>query len=140
MILNNLLQIFIGFGAGIVVGGGFVAFITVLNIIPRLTQLTETYYLIKVYSAAIILGLLFGTVLSFFPIVFNQSLVTLIVWGTLHGIFNGMLAAALTEVLNVFPVLSKRVGLEHFILWLLMAIIFGKVFGSLFQWLYFVNQ
>lgn len=138
MILNNLLQMFIGFGAGIVVGGGFVAFITVLNIISRLTQLTNTYYLIKVYSASIVLGLIFGTMLSLFPVTFNQNVVILIIWGTFHGIFNGMLAAALTEVLNVFPILSKRVGLEHFILWFLMAIIFGKVFGSLFQWLYFV--
>lgn len=140
MILNNLLQMFIGFGAGIVVGGGFVAFITVLNIIPRLTQLTNTSYLIKVYSASIILGLLFGTIISFFPITFNQNFVTLVVWGTFHGVFNGMLAAALTEVLNVFPVLSKRVGLEHYILWLLMAILFGKVLGSLFQWMYFVHH
>ncbi|MHA6251052.1 stage V sporulation protein AB [Oceanobacillus sp. CAU 1775] len=139
MILNNLFQIFIGFSGGIVVGGGFVAFITVLNIIPRLTQLTKTYHLINLYSASIVLGLLFGTILSFFPVTFNQSIFVLLLWGTIHGIFNGMLAAALTEVLNVFPILYKRVGLDHFILWLLMAIVFGKIFGSLFQWLYFVN-
>jgi stage V sporulation protein AB len=55
------------------------------------------------------------------------------------GIFNGMLAAALTEVLNVFPVLSKRIGIQEKIIYLLMALVLGKIAGSLFQWIYFVD-
>jgi stage V sporulation protein AB len=51
-----------------------------------------------------------------------------------------MLAAALTEVLNVFPILAKRIGVDGKIAILLMAFVFGKVFGSLFQWIYFVNK
>lgn len=139
MILINLLQIFIGFSGGIVVGAGFVAFITVLNIIPRLIQLSKTEELVKVYSACIVLGLVFGTFLTFFRFSWEQPVIVLIVFGALHGIFNGMLAAALTEVLNVFPILLKRVGIDGFLLWLLMAIVFGKIIGSLFQWLYFVT-
>lgn len=139
MILINLLQIFIGFSGGIVVGAGFVAFITVLNIIPRLIQLSKTEELVKVYSACIVLGLVFGTFLTFFRFSWEQPVIVLIVFGALHGIFNGMLAAALTEVLNVFPILLKRVRIDGFLLWLLMAIVFGKILGSLFQWLYFVT-
>ena len=55
------------------------------------------------------------------------------------GVFVGMLAAALTEVLNVFPILAKRVGIEDRIIILIMAIVLGKIFGSLFHWIYFVN-
>lgn len=139
MILINLLQIFIGFSSGIVVGAGFVAFITVLNIIPRLIQLSKTENFIKVYTACIVLGLVFGTLLTFSRFSWEQPVIVLVVWGALHGIFNGMLAAALTEVLNVFPILLKRVGIDGFLLWLLMAIVFGKIIGSLFQWLYFVT-
>jgi stage V sporulation protein AB len=54
--------------------------------------------------------------------------------------FIGMLAAALTEVLNVFPILAKRIGLGDKIVILLMAIVFGKIIGSLFHWIYFVNH
>jgi len=36
--------------------------------------------------------------------------------------------------------LSRRIGLENYIRVLLMAVVFGKIFGSLFQWLYFVKQ
>lgn len=139
MTLINLFQIFIGFSSGIVVGGGFVAFITVLNIIPRLTQLSKTEKWIKVYAASIIIGLLFGTLLSFANVSWEQPFFVLALWGIIHGIFNGMLAAALTEVLNVFPILLKRIGVDGFLLWLLMAIVFGKIIGSLFQWLYFVR-
>ena len=135
----NLLQMFVGFSGGFVVGGGFVAFITVLKIIPRLVQLSKTNRLIKVYIASIVLGLMFGTILSFYPGNWHTPLILLTIFGVLHGIFNGMLAAALAEILHVFPVLLKRMKVDGFLLWLLMAIMFGKIIGSLFQWLIFVK-
>lgn len=133
-----LVQGLIGFSGGIAVGAGFVAFITVLRIIPRMIQLSKTDRLVKAYIASIVLGLLLGTCFSFFPVTWNESLLLLIGWGLFHGVFNGMLAAALTEVLNVIPILLKRVRADDFLLWLIMAILLGKVIGSLFQWLYFV--
>lgn len=54
--------------------------------------------------------------------------------------FVGMLAAALTEVLNVLPILAKRIGFSGKIIILLMAIVFGKIAGSLFHWLYFIHH
>src|SRR5699024_1743247 len=95
--------------------------------------------LLKAYIGCIILGSVFGTFLTFSVITWQQPTLVLIIWGTFHGIFNGMLAAALTEVLNVFPVLSKRIGMDAYLLPLLMAIVFGKIAGSLFQWLIFVR-
>lgn len=136
-LLNKVVDIFIGFSSGIVVGAGFVAFLTLLGIIPRLIQLTKTTKYIKVLTACVISGALFGSYLSFTSAVFEQPVFILIFWGTFHGIFVGMLAAALTEVLNVFPILSKRIGVNHNLKWLLMAIVFGKITGSLFQWLLF---
>ncbi|WP_085991982.1 stage V sporulation protein AB [Oceanobacillus senegalensis] len=139
IILHKLFQIVIGFSGGLAVGGGFVAFITVLGIIPRLIQLSKTYKLVKVYTASIIIGLLFGTYLSFADVNLHQPVFLLTIWGLFHGIFNGMLAAALTEVLNVYPILTRRIRLERSLLILLMAITFGKIFGSLFQWTIFVK-
>ncbi|WP_087971583.1 stage V sporulation protein AB [Oceanobacillus rekensis] len=138
-LLINLLQIFIGFSGGLAVGAGFVAFITVLGIIPRLIQLSKMESLIKVYSASVILGLIMGTYFSFADVTLQQPVFALAIWGIFHGIFNGMLAAALTEVLHVFPILSRRIRVENYLLFLLMAIVFGKIFGSLFQWTYFVR-
>ncbi|WP_042223539.1 stage V sporulation protein AB [Oceanobacillus manasiensis] len=138
-LLTNLLQVIIGISSGMAVGGGFVAFLTVLGVIPRLIQLSKTGRMLKVYIGCVIAGSMFGTYLSFSSVNLEQPLVFIVIWGLFHGIFNGMLAAALTEVLNVFPILSKRIGLEGYLLWMLMAIVFGKVAGSLFQWIYFVK-
>lgn len=138
--LINLLEGFIGFSGGVVVGAGFVAFITILKVIPRLIQLSKTQKFIKVYAGSIICGVLFGTFLSFSDVNLQQPNILLLFWGLLHGIFNGMLAAALAEVLNVFPILFKRIGIQERVQWLLMAVVFGKVIGSLFQWTYFVTR
>ncbi len=143
MMINLLfkgVEILIGFAGGLAVGGGFVAFMTLLGVIPRLVQLSKTDSLLKMYVASVICGSLLGTYMSFTSLAWNQPLILLIVWGSFHGIFNGMLAAALTEVLNVFPIITKRIGLEKYLLWFVMALVFGKIFGSLFQWLLFVHQ
>nr|MBT3116200.1 stage V sporulation protein SpoVAB [Streptococcus oralis] len=62
-----------------------------------------------------------------------------VILGIFCGTFIGMLAAALTEVLNVLPILAKRVGIEGKIVVLLVALVLGKVIGSLFHWIYFVK-
>ena len=54
--------------------------------------------------------------------------------GLFCGVFVGMLAAALTEVLNVLPILAKRMNMMPYIFGLYMAMIIGKVCGSLFDW------
>jgi stage V sporulation protein AB len=60
--------------------------------------------------------------------------------GLLSGVFVGLLAAALTEVVNVLPILAKRIGMEPRIFWLLLAMMLGKVVGSLFQWIVFISD
>lgn len=137
--MNSFLQMVIGFSSGLAVGSGFVAFLTILRVIPRLLQLSKTETYLKTFSSCIILGTLFGTYLSFTGYSFDRSIFLLIIFGLSHGIFNGMLAAGLAEVLNVFPILTARLQVQKYLSSLLMAIVFGKMVGSLFQWLYFVQ-
>ncbi|ASK63292.1 stage V sporulation protein AB [Virgibacillus phasianinus] len=139
MLLIKLVEMIIGLASGLAVGSGFVAFLMVLGIVPRLIQLSRSMKLINLYGPCVIAGSLFGVYLSFTATTWNQPLLVLAIWGVFHGIFVGMLAAALTEVLNVFPILSKRIGVDKQLLWLLMAIVFGKIGGSLFQWTFFVK-
>lgn len=137
MAIEGLLTIFIGFSSGIAVGSGFVAFITVLGIVPRLTQISKTKSYIRMYELSIVFGALIGSWISLNHISFHLSKWLLIPLGIMSGSFIGLLAAALTEVLNVLPILARRIGASEHVLALLMAIVFGKIFGSLFQWLYF---
>lgn len=60
MIVSVLFIIFVGLGGGITVGAGFVAFLTVMGIIPRLMQLTKTMRFVQAYEAAVILGAVCG--------------------------------------------------------------------------------
>ncbi|MCH1624819.1 stage V sporulation protein AB [Ferdinandcohnia quinoae] len=139
MIIKILLIIFIGFASGLAVGAGFVAFLTVLGVIPRLTQLTKTMKFIHYYEWGVVLGAVAGGWSSLYNIFFNLWEIWVIPIGLASGIYIGLLAAALTEVLNVLPILAKRIGIDGKITILLMAIVFGKIVGSLFQWVYFVE-
>lgn len=139
MTLEILFLIVIGFAGGIAVGSGFVAFLTVLGVIPRLTQLTKTMKYIHSYEWSVVLGATLGGWVFLREPIFHYFSVILIPIGLASGIFFGMLAAALTEVLNVLPILAKRIGIQEKILILLMAIVFGKIVGSLFHWVYFVD-
>lgn len=140
MIISSLIIIFIGLAGGFAVGGGFVAFLTVLAVIPRLTQLTKTAEFIRAYEWAIISGVTSGVILSLQDIIFAFSSNWLLILGLFSGVFVGLLAAALTEVLNVLPILAKRIGVDGKLVLIMMAIVLGKVFGSLFHWVYFIDQ
>ncbi|WP_173916248.1 stage V sporulation protein AB [Halobacillus sp. Marseille-Q1614] len=135
----RIIEAVIGLASGIAVGTGFVAFITVLGIVPRLMQLSQTASKIIWYEVAIIFGVFAGIYLSFGDSPIHMAVPGLVLWGLFHGAFVGMLAAALTEVLNVFPLLFKRIGIEGYLFTLLMALSLGKIAGSLFQWVIFVK-
>ncbi len=131
--------IMIGLAGGLAVGGGYVAFLAVLGVIPRLVQLTKSWKYIQVFEWAVIGGTLAGAWCSLRNITFQTSQYWLIVLGIFCGTFIGMLAAALTEVLNVLPILAKRIRIDGKIVLLLIALVLGKVVGSLFHWIYFVK-
>ena len=137
--INNTILIFIGLAGGLAVGSGFVAFLTVLGIVPRLAHLTKTKDLLTIYEASIITGALTGVWFSLGDPLFFFADPVLLLIGTACGMFVGLLAAALTEVLNVFPILAKRIGMKEKISWLMWAIVLGKITGSLFHWLFFVK-
>ncbi|OXM88124.1 stage V sporulation protein AB [Paenibacillus rigui] len=133
------LQVFLGLAGGIAVGSGMVAFLVVLDIIPRLAQISRTYHLIRWYEGAVIGGSLFFTCTDFFDWSFSFFPMAAAFFGLFAGCFVGMLAGALTEVINVLPILAKRIGMGSYMIWLLMAMIFGKVLGSLLDWLHFLG-
>lgn len=138
-LLRNLLVSIIGLSGGVVVGTGLVAFLVVLDIVPRLAQLSGSYRNIRSYEWALILGATFFTFYDFFtnPFPLFGSHFLLILVGSFFGIFVGLLAAALTEVINVIPILTKRIRLEEYIQFFLFAMAMGKMTGSLIDWFFF---
>lgn len=135
----QLLMVFIGFSEGLIVGSATVAFITLLDILPRLAQITETQRQIRVYESMIILaGVVVPMASSLGVFILGANTLTITV-GLLMGVFIGLTAAALAEVTNVIPVLSSRLKLENHVGYILAAIVGGKVLGSLIYWIFIVK-
>lgn len=132
---DGMMIVMIGLSGGLAVGGGLVAFLTVLQLIPRLAQLSGSYRWLSWYEGAVILGAVFWTLADFFQWKFYFFELSIVIIGLIAGCFVGMLAAGLTEVLNVFPIFAKRLRMHSILVWLLMAIVFGKITGSLFEWI-----
>lgn len=134
ILIGWFIQILLGIAGGIAVGGGVIALFIVLDMIPRLSQITSSYHRVHWYEGAMIAGSLVGTVFDFWNWKMSLGPLASLVVGLLNGIFVGLLAAALTEVLNVLPILAKRLRMTHYLLGFLMAMVTGKVAGSLFDW------
>src|SRR5699024_10542772 len=139
MIIYYSVELLIGLSSCISVGAVFVAFFTILGLIPRLLHLASITHKAKSFGICATLGAWIGTFITFSQFTIYASRFMLVIWGSLHGIFIGMLAAALAEVLNVFPIISKRLHVQKHIQSFMMALVFGKIIGSLFQWILFVK-
>jgi stage V sporulation protein AB len=133
-VFEGILLCIIGLAGGFAVGSAFVALLIVLDLIPRLVQLTRAYRRAAVFESAILTGALYWTCADFFDWSFAWHQSILLLPAVFQGVFVGMLAAALTEVLNVLPILSKRLKLRPYLFWLLLAMALGKLAGSLAEW------
>ncbi|CAH1210433.1 hypothetical protein PAECIP111893_03227 [Paenibacillus plantiphilus] len=128
----------LGFAGGLSVGSGLIALLIVLDLIPRLAQLANAFRKSIWFETALISGAVFWSLADFMEWRFwLPGPPILLGIGLFNGIFIGMLAAALTEVMNLLPLLAKRLRLGQYMVSLVMAMMLGKVTGSLFDWLVF---
>jgi len=125
----------IGFCSGILVSGAVFAFITIVGVVPRLAQKTNSTRYIKAYETAIALGGIAGVAAGFFAPGVSWGHWLLPVVGLSAGIFYGCMAMSLAEVLNVIPILTRRVRLQRGMFFLVMAIALGKMAGALLYFL-----
>lgn len=120
---------------GAFVGNAAAAFVTLLDIVPRMAQVSDTSDKIGLYEIIISLS---AASISFLSLIGwgigIKSKILLLIVGFILGIFVGLLASALAEVLNVMPVLFRRVRIQKYIIAALVAIALGKMLGSLFSW------
>lgn len=121
----------IGFSAGFIVAGGVVALMIGLGIITRFVGISHTAKYVRYYEDAILFGTIAGTVLTVFKVQLVLGSWILVLAGLFMGIFVGGWILALAEVINVFPVYSRRLGITKGLSWVIIAIAVGKVVGSL---------
>lgn len=121
--------------SGLMVSAGVFAFIAAIGIIPRMAWRTETRPYVRFYEDVIVLGGIWGTTTMFVDYRLPPWNWLILLFAAFEGLFVGVLAMALTEVLNVMPILMRRSRLTQGLRWIIPAFALGKVFGSLVYYL-----
>lgn len=133
--MKYLISVVSSFGGGVVVGGAYAAFITLINVFPRLIQITATKRYLKLYEAIFMFSSLLFTLVYFYG--FNLKLKFIVpIAGLLSGVFLGMFSSALAETLNVIPVISKKFKIKKQMKLVMISILVGKVFGALYYFIF----
>ena len=129
-----ILPIIASLGGGIVVGGALAAFISLLNLIPRLVQATETDEFTVFYQYVFSLGGLCFVIIYFSNIYFNIGKILTGIIALFIGMYIGLFSSAIAEVLNVLPIIYKKFKIKDYMKWIILATLLGKVAGSLYFW------
>lgn len=129
--MAQLLLGVIGISGGFIVAGGFVALSVGLGIFTRYAGITGTGGRLRLYEDAVLLGGTAGNILTVYPVSVYLGQAGLAVMGLCFGIFVGSWILALAEIVNIFPVFSRRLGITKGTSLIVVAIAVGKVLGSL---------
>ena len=133
--MRELFLVFFGISSGLLVSAGVFAFIAAIGIVPRMAWRTKTRHFIRFYEDMIVLGGVWGTTAMFVDYHLPPWDWAILAVSLLEGVFVGILAMALTEVLNVMPILMRRTRLTRGLRWIIPAFALGKVVGSLIYYL-----
>ncbi len=131
--VRTILYYVTGIFFGAAVAAGLFAFITTVGVVTRLAAGTKTAKYVMLYETVAIVGTTVANAIDLFQWPFSAGVFTRIVCGLFFGIFVGCLAAALAEVVNVFPVMARRIKLKVGIPLLVVAFALGKSFGAWYQ-------
>ena len=121
----------IGIAAGSATSGGVLAFLMKIGIYPRMIGSSHTIRLLKFYEWMIILGIICSGIYSEYPnLTLHVGYWFVVLWGLCAGMFVGCVSAALAEVLNVFPVLFRRLNVQSGMSFYMVMMAFGKMTGA----------
>ena len=141
-IISRIFLAWTALAAGFAAAGGFVAFVSLMGVIPRLSAMTKTASHIPLYENCLAHGLIAMNLISLYPLDFSflpRILSTLFLncGGFFTGIFVGCLAGALAEVVNIIPVMARRLKVRKGFPWFVKAFALGKCIGTLLQFFVF---
>ena len=125
-----------GFSAGIGVAGGLFALMIALGIVSEFADLTRTARHIFWYEDAVSAGAILGNVLSVYQMVLPLGQVGAGIFGLFSGAFVGAWAMALTEIVNIVPIFTRRMDLRRGLGLIIAAMAAGRTVGS-FLYYYF---
>ena len=133
---TDLFLIVIGLICGTAAAAGTFALIAGLGLIPRLAGKTSVASYVIPLENAVIYGGIVGAVIGLFDqIPLRIGAWFTLVYGLSAGMFTGCLSVALAEVLNVFPILFRRLGIRRGLNLMVFLYAIGKTAGALYYFL-----
>ncbi len=130
-ILLDLISGFVGFCEGLLTGGSVIALVVILEVIPRICEFSGTEKYTWIYDDFTVLGAVWGSLSAYISIKFNFGIIPVIVWGLFSGTFVGIVAVALADVLDVIPVVLKRLRIENYVTVFVITMLLGRMLGAL---------
>ena len=131
----KLFFIVFGLSSGIMVGGGVIALLILVGIIPRMAQITNTKSFVNFYEKILVVGTLLGSLISIQNIGISIGKIGVIVLGFSYGIFIGFLSSGLAEILDYIPIVSRRLKIPTLYLkYIIISLLIGKVIGAMIGW------
>lgn len=133
MLVKEMFLVFIGMICGMAAAAGTFALLTSVGVVPRMAGKSSTAVHIRIYETVLIVGGAAGAVIAIFdklPVRIGSWILP--VSGILSGCFVGCLSAALAEVLKVWPVLFRRMGLKAGLYAGMFCFAAGKLAGALY--------
>ncbi len=135
---NHIFLSLFGLMCGFASAGGTFALIMAISVVPRTIGMSRTAGHVYGYEMMIMAGGVLGNIVTVFPelpIPFGRWM--LVLFGLGSGIQVGCLVMALAEIMNVFPIVFRRVKLKIGLSWVITTLAVGKVLGGLW---YFYRQ
>ncbi len=125
-----------GFCGGAVVATALAAFIISLGIIPRYAGIPHTAKHILLYEDFLMLGSILGNLVFVYKFSLPLGQIGEGIIGLFFGMFLGSWIIALGEVVNVFAITARRIGLKKGAGLIVLSIALGKSLGSLMQFFF----
>ncbi len=133
--MKLLILCVLGLAGGVVAAAGVFASVVILGLVPRLAQKTHTASHLLLYETMMALGLTAGTA----TMAFSEWLTISTLWevpiGLAHGVFVGCLAISIAEILDVIPIVGRRLNLKGGLPYVMGAMALGKAMGALVYFL-----
>lgn len=128
-----------GLAAGGAIAGAYVALIASLGVYTRLEGWSGYGKRTLRLETIVLLGTIIGNLLTIYKIPLPLGQIGLLICGVFFGMFTGCLAAALADMVKLFPILCRRVKLRHGLPYIIAAVGLGKAIGCLVQFFCFSN-
>lgn len=131
--IRTLVYYALGISFGVAVAAGLFAFLVTVGVPTRLAAGTKTAKYSMLYESVAIVGVTVANVVDLFQFRLPDGMLWRLACGLSCGVFVGCLAAALAEVVNVLPVMARRIKLKVGLPYIVLAFAIGKGFGAWYQ-------